>query len=241
LSEAVDIEDQLTAGGPVAGAEGVEQEGNLGMRLPGNQPQTGQISRESRKTNMFPDILTAAVPLARGGGALLRSQRNAPASRRMAKKQLGVKKKRNLCGLNPIFWRFAAEVGVNGELPAMTMVTSARIAFAAAWLDGSLVAENEVMREATQVDCPELGYASGTAELTPIPILDCLSHPNLVDVTFSSSNTVRPRSAGPHLVPKATMLTFAAFSFGRVGPTLGRAVDHRPRRVLGPTAPVPHG
>jgi hypothetical protein len=27
-------------------------------------------------------------------------------------KQPEVKKKRNFCGLNPIFWRFAAEVGV---------------------------------------------------------------------------------------------------------------------------------
>ena len=50
--------------------------------------------------------------------------------------------------------------GSNGELPAMTIVTSARIAFAAAWLDESLVAEKEVMDEATQVDCPELSHVS---------------------------------------------------------------------------------
>ena len=50
--------------------------------------------------------------------------------------------------------------GSNGELPAMTMVTSAKIAFTATWLDGSLVAEKEVMGEATHVDCGELGWAS---------------------------------------------------------------------------------
>jgi len=34
--------------------------------------------------------------------------------------------------------------GANGELPAMTMVTSASMVFAASWLDGDLVAEKEV-------------------------------------------------------------------------------------------------
>jgi hypothetical protein len=52
----------------------------------------------------------------------------------------------------------------------MTMVTSARITFAAVCLDGSLVAEKEVMDEATHVDCPESGHGiwdSPALSLTP--------------------------------------------------------------------------
>ena len=87
--------------------------------------------------------------------------------------------------------------GSAGELPAMTMVTSARITFAAVCLDGSLVAK-EVMDEATHVDCPESGH--GIWDSPAISLTPC-----------SLQASSQPRCYSPDPVPMSALRLLLGF------------------------------